>query len=486
MCSADDTPSLGTLFHTFICIKVLNYRKNYHSRQQCNGKSPGSDSLQECEDSDGFEDNSAYHGATWDDDDIIYDEPSGSRNYDSTPRSTVRKTIPPNAAPVAPMLPTRPSMDNIPAQLDADDPTTAHTSRHQHHHTMPSDYHNDYQGSVSLNSGKFGLEANANEPTDSPARGLSETPSNLHGPNDRDKRAVMEDTTLEPTAKRSKLSTGVFLPKPSLVVILKLTRAQGAFKRAKTAPPQQPQVPPQSSASEDILVRPPQMHVPQYGIDADDDDRRQQEHFQPDMQEQDIAGTASGTTGKTPDVLNDSVPGGTSGSRNFAESQFLGGLPSMNPSRHAVGGVSGSAVAKGSPTMENTAPPDLPSDTNGASTNIEIYLYIDGKANPDPAESDSWLMLTDMTDRDKLFSMTMDDLQVSSHLDADDEIVAIRFEHADGIIPGTDKKVVWIKRFGQQDMWKYLLRDMSEAKSWNDSRSGLRGYVKVRKNNDAK
>jgi hypothetical protein len=46
----------------------------------------------------------------------------------------------------------------------------------------------------------------------------------------------------ESSIKRSKISSTVHTPKPSLIVILKLTSAKGAQNRGKTAPPQQPYI----------------------------------------------------------------------------------------------------------------------------------------------------------------------------------------------------------------------------------------------------
>jgi hypothetical protein len=110
---------------------------------------------------------------------------------------------------------------------------------------------------------------------------------------------------------------------------------------------------------------------------------------------------------------------------------------------------------------------------------IELELYIDGKANMNLAEPDAWLMLTDMTNRDELFRLAKDLLEALSHLDAGDEIVAIIFKRPDGeAIPGTSKTSIPITRVGQQDMWKRLVKNMSGAGTWKGE---LRGYVRVQK-----
>jgi hypothetical protein len=82
--------------------------------------------------------------------------------------------------------------------------------------------------------------------------------------------------------------------------------------------------------------------------------------------------------------------------------------------------------------------------------------------------------------------MTKDDLQASGYLDADDVITAFRFEHADGLIPGTGKSSRWIKSSGGPDMWKLTLKKMTLSKAWNGDRTGLRAYVRVQKKVDAK
>jgi hypothetical protein len=95
------------------------------------------------------------------------------------------------------------------------------------------------------------------------------------------------------------------------------------------------------------------------------------------------------------------------------------------------------------------------------------------------AEPDAWLMLTDMTNRDELFRLAKDLLEALSHLDAGDDVVAIIFKRSDGeVIPGTSETSIPITRIGHQDMWKRLVRIMSEAGTWKGK---LRGYVRVQK-----
>jgi hypothetical protein len=131
-------------------------------------------------------------------------------------------------------------------------------------------------------------------------------------------------------------------------------------------------------------------------------------------------------------------------------------------------------ITSNSLTLPGPHLPTVPTATSGspdttkstdASTNIELELYLGDKADPNPAESEGWLMLTDMTDREKLFAMTKDDLQASGYLDADDVITAFRFEHADGLIPGTGKSSRWIKSSGGPDMWKLTLKKMTLSKA---------------------
>jgi hypothetical protein len=120
-----------------------------------------------------------------------------------------------------------------------------------------------------------------------------------------------------------------------------------------------------------------------------------------------------------------------------------------------------------------------PSSNPNDALDIELELYIDGKANMNLAEPDAWLMLTDMTNRDELFRLAKDLLEALSHLDAGDEIVAIIFKRLDGeVIPGTTKTSIPITRVGQQDMWRRLVKNMSGAGTWKGE---LRGYVRVQK-----
>jgi hypothetical protein len=115
---------------------------------------------------------------------------------------------------------------------------------------------------------------------------------------------------------------------------------------------------------------------------------------------------------------------------------------------------------------------------------IELGLYIDGKANINLTEPDAWLMLTDMTNRDELFRLPKDLLEALGHLDASDEIVAIIFKRSDGeVIPGTSKTSIPITRVGRQDMWKRLVSNMSGAGTWKGE---LRGYVRVQREVHAK
>lgn len=109
--------------------------------------------------------------------------------------------------------------------------------------------------------------------------------------------------------------------------------------------------------------------------------------------------------------------------------------------------------------------------------NIEIELYIDGKADLNLAEPDAWLMLTDMSDREQLFKLTKDALQTPGCLSSGDDVVAIIFRRADGTaIPGTGKTSFSITRVGQRDEWKRLEKNISEAGTWEGQ---LRGYVRV-------
>jgi hypothetical protein len=108
--------------------------------------------------------------------------------------------------------------------------------------------------------------------------------------------------------------------------------------------------------------------------------------------------------------------------------------------------------------------------TNRALTDIQLALYIDG--HHDLA---GVIELTDVTTRDELFAMIQQDLQDA--LGAGDRFDVVRFQRTDGkAFPRPNARSVPIKRFGQQDMWKSMVKTMLEHNIGD-----LEGFVIVKR-----
>jgi hypothetical protein len=101
-------------------------------------------------------------------------------------------------------------------------------------------------------------------------------------------------------------------------------------------------------------------------------------------------------------------------------------------------------------------------------TDIQLALYIDGNH-----ELASVIELTDVTTRDDLSVMIQQDLQ--DELGIGDRFDVVRFQRTDGeAFPRPNARSVPIKRFGQQDMWKAMVKTMLEHKIGD-----LEGFVIV-------
>ena len=91
-----------------------------------------------------------------------------------------------------------------------------------------------------------------------------------------------------------------------------------------------------------------------------------------------------------------------------------------------------------------------------ALTDIQLALYID-----DHSELAGVIELTNVTTRDELFAMIQQDLQ--DVIDVGDRFDVVRFQRTDGqAFPRPNARSVPIKRFGQQDMWKAMVKSMAE------------------------
>jgi hypothetical protein len=103
-------------------------------------------------------------------------------------------------------------------------------------------------------------------------------------------------------------------------------------------------------------------------------------------------------------------------------------------------------------------------------TDIQLALYIEGNH-----ELAGVIELTDVTTRDDLFDMIQQDLQ--DELGIGDQFDVVRFQRTDGeAFPRPNARSMPIKRFGQQDMWKAMVKTMLEHKIGD-----LEGFVIVKK-----
>jgi hypothetical protein len=174
-----------------------------------------------------------------------------SQSY--TPRSAGRRGMPPNIAPVAPMFSHQSSMDNDQTELGAINSE----------HTCPGSMQYPKQHKRAKKSRLGQLDAGSAEPyTYAGLGGLpfhtpSETLSRSYDPSEQPqsyttqqlKRPFINGTS-ESSTKRSKISPTVHIPKPSLIVTLKLTPAKDVLDRRRNAPPQQPHI---STPSSELL-----------------------------------------------------------------------------------------------------------------------------------------------------------------------------------------------------------------------------------------
>jgi hypothetical protein len=119
--------------------------------------------------------------------------------------------------------------------------------------------------------------------------------------------------------------------------------------------------------------------------------------------------------------------------------------------------------------------PNLPRGTNHSSADIQLALYIDGHN-----ELAGVIEITNVTTRDELFDMIQQDLQ--DDLAVGNRFDVVRFQRTDGeAFPRPNARSVPIKRFGQQDMWKAMVKTMLEHNIGD-----LEAFVIVKKGVDSK
>lgn len=113
--------------------------------------------------------------------------------------------------------------------------------------------------------------------------------------------------------------------------------------------------------------------------------------------------------------------------------------------------------------------------TNKSFADIQLALYIDGQN-----DLAGVIEITDVTTRDQLFDIIQQDLQ--DILGVGDRFDIVRFQRTDGeAFPRPNAGSVPIKRFGQQDMWKAMVRTMLEHNIGD-----LEGFVIVKRGVDSK
>jgi hypothetical protein len=289
-----------------------------------------------------------------------------------------------------------------------------------------------------------------------------------HGPSEQTHPLTAQHTkrplvggTSESSTKRCRISSSVNVPKPSLMVKFELTPAKGVPNRGKTAPPQQSTTSmpsPELPSLDEIIDRRSMAPIDRRSDMASTESWTQPADHQPIARQHmqaSVESVAESDEDTTP------VPSGS------PPTQTAPHVPTL-----------ANASTQASSATHEIAASDSSSHPKDA-LDIELELYIDGKANMNLAEPDAWLMLTDMTNRDELFRLAKDLLEALGHLDAGDEIVAVIFKRPDGeVIPGTSMTSTPVTRLGQQDMWKRLVKNMSGAGTWKGE---LRGYVRVQK-----
>lgn len=142
---------------------------------------------------------------------------------------------------------------------------------------------------------------------------------------------------------------------------------------------------------------------------------------------------------------------------HFLAPMFCSSVPNTEKLPHIPVG-SANLITKGISSHAGHHPftPNPPRGTNQSSADIQLALYIDGHN-----ELAGVIEITNVTTRDELFDMIRQDLQ--DELAVEDRFDVVKFQRTDGkAFPRPNARSVPIKRFGQQDMWKAMVRTMLE------------------------
>lgn len=309
---ADYLRSLAELFYYLVCAKVANHHKGWTRKQPKESRPSDSD----YHPNSGEPGDSGDHDAsTWENftEEGDVDIPSAlttvtdeSQNQGSVPQSASRQRMPPNIAPVAHMSSDQRSPGNLATERNAVTsdyvrpmrPMKQKKRRNNDHLNQvdgSSDAAYTYTPRPSLGGLPFPKSSEARSASLNPV-GYSQAPSTL-----RTKRPMAESLD-EPSNKRSRISPSVIVPKPSLIVTLKLTAEQGALlNRGKAAPPQPSYDPlhsPDLPDIDEIVARMPASLVDQQVDPTESGNWPRQDNYQPpSVQSEELSDRARDTEG---------------------------------------------------------------------------------------------------------------------------------------------------------------------------------------------
>lgn len=154
-------------------------------------------------------------------------------------------------------------------------------------------------------------------------------------PTTQNTKRLLPDDASRRKAKRSKKDSDVQTVKPSLIIVLKLTRGKGVSNRQTTMPPQQPYVPVPFVEDDEISVRHPSVPVSQPDVIASDPEIGvEQTSVQPVEPMNDISEVAT----DNPYGLNDltSAPDATDATRSFTTMPAQPHVTSMQNESQAI------------------------------------------------------------------------------------------------------------------------------------------------------
>lgn len=293
---ANDVSSLAADFHAYVCTRVSNYNHNRKAKSPHTSKLSRSHRRHVSEDSEStdYSGHPACGDATEEEDEIedvsTHSEPEPSnepRSHTDTQRSIRSKEMPPQVAPVAPMLPRRSPMGNSPGKLKPEPfpRTNAKLARHCEQQKKAKIDQSD-QGI--RNAATFDFVAPGPSRTDStgmPTQEPSESVSRSYEPSSQPTRDSLKRTATEEahgsSSKKGKTRLPVRLPKPSCIVKLKLIRAKVTRGADRGPVPQQSPVSDYLPELDEITLNASATPVRRDSNEADQSGQPQAEHRQP-------------------------------------------------------------------------------------------------------------------------------------------------------------------------------------------------------------